>query len=193
MHWIQTLREHLQITQEELGHYLQLSINTIKSVEVGRRSLPPESLIAAAALFEAIKNAQVTRVAINSHAPASHHHTRRAKQMHRQCCRKLDRSIDNLDKMKKSHTTACFALGVYQVLAQSLPTPVSKEEQARLLWAQRQINDTLQRINDTSPAAQNLLAAEIVGLKNVVHSLDLIQLNSEHNTPITKGPEPISL
>ena len=193
MHWIQTLREHLQINQEDMSHYLRVSIHTIQSVELGRRSLPAGSLMAAVALFDAIKNAQSTRVAIDLPTQVPHQQMRRAKQLHRQCCRKLERSIGRLDKMKKSHTTACFALGVYQLLAQSLSTPATEEDQARLVWAQRQINDTRQRINDFNPAAQNLLAAEIVGLKNVAHSLDLIQLNAEYKTPITKGPEPLSL
>lgn len=193
MNWIQSLRQQLQITQEELGRYLQVSHHTVKSVEQGRRSLPPDSVIAAAALFDAVKNAPLTRAARDSHRPASHRHTRRAKQMHQKYCRKLDRSVDQLDKMKKSHATASFALGVYHALAQSLSTSVSKENQARQAWAQRQINETLQRIDDTSPVAQNLLAAEIVGLKNAVHSLDLMQLNAEHNTPMTTAPEPLSL
>jgi DNA-binding XRE family transcriptional regulator len=192
MHWIQTLREQLQITQEELGYYLQLSHHTIRSVEQGRRPLPPESLVAAAALFDAVRNASLSPVTIDLPTPTLRHHTSRAK-LHKQCCRRLDRSVGQLDKMKKSHAAACFALGVYRALAQALPTPVSKQEHARLTWAQRQIKDTLQRIDDTNPVAQDLLAAEIVGLKNVVHSLDLVQLNAEHNTPITKGPEPLSL
>ena len=137
MHWIQTLRKQLNITQEELGQYLQLSLNTIKSVEVGRRSLPPESLLAAAALFDAIKNVQTGRV-----------------------------------------------------VAQSLSTPASEADQGRLVWAQRQIEDTRQHINDTSPSVQNLLAAEIVGLKNVARSLDLLQINSEHDTSLPNGPRP---
>lgn len=193
MHWIQNLREQLQITQEDLGHYLQLSYHTIKSVEQGRRILPTDSLNAAAALFDAVRNAQANRVAVYPQMPACRPETRRTRQLHKQCCRQLDQSINELDKMKKSHASACFALGVFQVLAQSLPTPVSQEEHFRIEWAQAQIKNTMQRINDTSPAMQDLLAAEIVELKNIAHSLDLIQLNDEHNTPIKLEREPINL
>lgn len=178
----------MHITQEELAFYLQLSHHTVKSVEQGRRPLPAESLNAAVALYDAIRHSQVNRVATIAPTPAPYHHMRRARQMHRQCCRKLDRCMAKLDKMKKAHTTACFSLEVYKTLAQALPTPITKEEQARLLWAQRQIKVTMQHIKDTDPAAQNLLATEIVALKNVAHSLDLIQLNSEHHTPLTGEP-----
>jgi transcriptional regulator with XRE-family HTH domain len=189
MHWIETIREHLQITREELSFYLQLSVHTVKAVELGRRSLPQETLMAAAALYDEIRNAQIMRVTVDAPPPAFHH-MQGAKHMHRQCRRKLDRSVDKLEKMKKSYATACFSLGVYQTLAQSLSAAVSKEDQARLVWAQRQIRDTSQCIQDTNPTAQHLLAAEIVGLKDIVHSLDLIQLNSEHHTPLPKGPVP---
>jgi hypothetical protein len=92
--------------------------------------------------------------------------------------------------MKKMYSTACLSLGVYQSLANTLSAPANKEDQARLVWTQRQIKTTSQCIQDASPAAQNLLAAQIVGLKNIVHSLDLIQMNSEHDTPLPKGPGP---
>lgn len=190
MHWIETIREHMQISREELSFYLQLSVHTIQSVELGRRSLPPDSLVAAAALYDAVRNAQVNQVATPQTPHVPHQHIRHTKKLHHQWRRKLDRSVNKLEDMKKSHATACFSLKVYQALAQELPTPESQDEQVRLRWTQRQIKQTTQFIHDTSPTVQDLLAAEIVGLKNLVHNLDLLQMNSEHQTPLPKGQGP---
>jgi DNA-binding XRE family transcriptional regulator len=173
MHWIQTIRTQLGLTQEELAHYLHISLHTMQSVEQGRRSLPPESLTAAMALFDAIRNAHVNRISKEAKPPASHQHMRQARQVHRICCRKLERCITRLESMKKSHSTASLALGVYEVLAQTLPTPVTQQEHAQLRWAQRKIAETTHRINNTNTGAQNILAAEIVGLNKTKPTLNI--------------------
>lgn len=58
MHWIQTVRENLQLTQEEIATYLRLSVDMIKSVEGGRRQLPTESMAPAMAIYNAMKDCQ---------------------------------------------------------------------------------------------------------------------------------------
>jgi transcriptional regulator with XRE-family HTH domain len=171
MHWIQTIREHLELSQEEFARYLRLSPYMIQSVELGRRQLPVVSMRAALAVYNVIKNLQVHGTT-NDHSSAADHHLRNVKRFHGQCCRKLDQCAHKLEAMQKSYASACFRHGVYQLLAQSLTPARSEDDLARLQWIQWKITETTQQVKDNNITAQDLLTAEIAGLKSVVDVLE---------------------
>lgn len=166
---IQTIREQLELTRKELSFYLVLSPHMIKSVEMGRRQLPMESMAAVAALYQAMMDVQ-KHGPIND-PPMDHQQIRRMKRLHRKCSRRLDRSAAKLEKMKKSYASACNSLRFYQLLAGLL-----KGDSVRLKWTKHKINEMTQRMQDNNTVAQELLTAEIAGLKGMVRALEGSQL-----------------
>jgi transcriptional regulator with XRE-family HTH domain len=182
MYWLQTIREHLHLSQEELAGYLGLSLHTIKSVETGRRPLPMDTLHAALVIFNAIKDSALGTAAGNVSEKAEEHHLQHTRRHHRHCCRKLARHLARLDSMQRTHARACSCLDVYRRLAQSL-TPAHKEDQARLQWVQRKIRDAQQGIEENNVAAQNVLAAKIAGLRTQVQALDECQQGLNRDVP----------
>jgi transcriptional regulator with XRE-family HTH domain len=168
MHWIKTIREHLELSREDLALYLGLSPHMIQSVEQGRRQLPWGNMGAALAIYNTIRDLKTRRVA-SVYLPAAENHQRRMKRLHRQCCRKLNRITEKLEAMQRAHASACFRLGVYQQLTGSLI--VSRSNSRRIQWTQRKIEETIQHIKDNN-ATQDLLATEIASLKGLVNALE---------------------
>jgi DNA-binding transcriptional regulator YiaG len=174
MHWIQTIRETLALSQEELARYLQLSVHMIQSVEQGRRQLPFESMRAAISIYNAMKDQRVHNVPVDAPLKTDNH-IKRLKRLHRDCCNKLDRHMKKHDQMQRSYISACFLLRVYQHLATTLTT-ATDDDIARLQWTQQQIKETQQHIKDNHPTEQELLAAEISGLRSMMQVVEEARL-----------------
>jgi biotin synthase-related radical SAM superfamily protein len=74
--------------------------------------------------------------------------------------------------MQKAHASACLHLGVYQSLAMTLTLTPDKSDFARLRWAEQKIEETMKRLKDNNTTTQDLLTAEIAGLKSMRQVLE---------------------
>lgn len=171
MHWIQTLRKDLKLTQHELAAYLRVSVHTIQSMEQCRRELPFKSMGAAIALFNAVKAGKARPV--NDPPPEADSRTQRQlKGLHRRCRHRLVLCAEKLQKMLEDHENACRSLSTYELLADALATADSPDDLARLQWTKWRIQETLQRIKDNNATAQGLLTAEIAALESRKQALE---------------------
>jgi transcriptional regulator with XRE-family HTH domain len=174
MHWLQTIREHLQLSQGELAHYLGLSRHTIKSVEIGRRQLPFSSMNAALIIFNAIKDSSLNAAARDAlPQTVDPSHVQQKKRHLRVCALKLARCMRKLDAMRKCYAHASSSLDTYQRLAQALTAALDKENQARLQWAQRKVKEAARSLKDNNVAAQELLAARAAGIRGELDELSI--------------------
>ena len=171
MHWIQTIRENLGLTQSEIAHYLQLSIHTIQSIELNRRNLPLNTLMPAMALYKAVAdvhaNGPVSSISLDE---TSRKHQQ--NQLYNKRLRQLGKVTDELQKAQRTYQSACIQLGVYQQLIQALAPANSEENRARLQWTQDRVKETIQRIKDNNLTLQDQLAAEIAGLQGMTKALE---------------------
>lgn len=185
MHWIQTIRENLELSQAELAHYLRLSVDMIKSVETDRRELPYDSLQPAITLYQAMKDVPARGPASSDPGDlvvvATDHRVKRVKRLHREYSRKLERYAGKLEEMQRSHARACSCLDVYQFMAQSLTPPHGEDDRGRLQLIQWKIEETTQRIKDTDAATQDLLTAEITDLENMKRALEASRFFPQRN------------
>lgn len=142
MHWIQTIRESLELSREELAHYLQLSVHTVVSVENDRRRLPIDSLLPSLTLFNIVKDCNTL---FSTTEPLKEE----LQELYNK--KKIPglRSRE-LKKIQKAHTIARFRLGVYQSLVQALTGTNSKADRARLQWAQEKIKQTMRQIEESN-------------------------------------------
>lgn len=172
---LQIIRKYLELSQEELGFYLQLSPHMVQSVELGRRQLPAECEEAAAKLLTKIIYHDAATKNLPAHnqvrdaAAQTDRHLRHVKRLHRQCTRSLRQCNSKLEKMQASYKNACFQLGVYRLMIESL-TPGGDESQLR--WMQWKMGEAMQRLNDNDQATQDLLITKIAGLKVTVESIE---------------------
>lgn len=171
---IQNIRERLGVTRKDLSFYLGLSPHMIKSVEMGRRMVPMDKLPTVASLYEAMKGQE--RGAFVDPVPANREQLRNVKRLHRKCSRRLERSVARLEKMKESYVNACASLGLCQLLAEPLEPGHSVDDRARLKWLEWKIEEMKLLIQENNAAEQELLTAEIAGLKGLVNSLEGSQL-----------------
>jgi transcriptional regulator with XRE-family HTH domain len=181
MHWIQTIREHLKISQKDLAGYLGLSPHMLQSVELERRRLPLTSLRPAMILYETIMTAQARSTGVDA-SPATGRDLRHTKRLHHQCRRKLSRCKQRLENMQGAYATASSCLRIYLDLARTLgddDDPVCKT------WIQRKIEETVQQVKDNEPAEQGLLTLEIAVLKGIACSLEEALAGEELNDPTT--------
>lgn len=168
---IKIVREYLQLTQEQIAWYLILSKSMVKKIDLGQRELPAECKPAFAKLFQAIQDVQATGTTIKPLSAASNY-KRQMKRTHSECRRILERRTDELKQMRAAYTDACYQLEIYQRLAQSLSPAKINDDKFRLKWVQGMIDESLQRLKETDPAAQDFLVAEIEGLKSQMAVLE---------------------
>lgn len=172
MHWIQTIREVLQLSREELAQYLQISSHTIVSVENNRRPLPIDSLLPAITLYNVIKDcnkqAGFTKPRLTETIPRPYD----KKTIHGQRFRRLDKYSRKFKKIQEGHTRARLRLNAYQSLVQQLAN--GKYDRARLQWVQWKIREAKQAIQENTTTTQHLLAAEIAGMKSMMRALQEI-------------------
>lgn len=165
MHWIKTIRENLHLSREDLAHYLRLSPHTIRSVERDKRQLSQDSLRPALTLDQAIKDLP-SRGPVSDLTAATDYQIRHVKRLHRECRRRLERCTDKLEEMQRAHADACSCFDVYQLMAHG------ETEPDRLKWIQWKIAQTIQQIKDNNATMQNLLVAEIAGVKSMTQALE---------------------
>lgn len=168
---VKTVRKYLELTREEMAWYLNLSIQMIKSVEINRRQLSFTNIDAVMTIFKAIQDVRTNGPA-NEPPSAASYYTRQMKRTYRECNHALRRRKYELEQMQSTYARERFNLRVYELLVQSLQSAESKDDRARLKWAKRKIEDTLHRLKETDPAAQDFLVADIEGLKSKMAVLE---------------------
>ena len=169
MHWIQSIRQHLQLSQRDLAVYLGVSVDLIKSVEGGRRQLPLTSLQPAMTLFQVITESQSRNASVRSRLTKTDHHARRNKLLHIQYRKKLFQCEGNLENIQLAHATASINLGIYQHLALSL---AGDEDAARKTWVHKRIEEWTEKVEDNDEEAQQPLQAQVDALKEVMLALE---------------------
>jgi hypothetical protein len=168
---IRVVRKYLELSREQMAWYLRLSTSMVKKMELGQRQLPYSSMGPVVKIFQAIQDIQTNGPASDPPFPSGHH-TRRMKRVYRECRHALELRTDELKQMQRDYASACFNLRVYQLLAQSLPPAESNDDRFRLKWIKWMTEDTLQRLKEIDPAAQDFLIAEIAGLKSKMDVLE---------------------
>lgn len=171
MHWIQTVRENLQLSQEELAIYLRLSVDMVKSVEVGRRQLPFESMAPAIAIHDAMKDCQA-RGPTGDATTSERDHLRELKRLHNKYRRRLEDAIDKLEKMKRTYESSSLRFEVYRDLANGLAAAVGKDDLARLRWINVSIDEAKYCMKDNNATAQAVQSAKIAGLKAAMQAVE---------------------
>jgi transcriptional regulator with XRE-family HTH domain len=178
MHWVQTIRVHLKISQEELATYLGLSLHTLQSVEQGRRQLPLTSMRPAMIIFQAITVSRASDPG-SGFVMKADHHARHRKRLHSQYHRKLNQCACRLEAMQRSYATGTANLTIYLHLAQSL----SEDDTARRKWTQRKIEETARQVKDNDTDAQELLHLQVTALKSITRTLEERQTNDHPDAP----------
>jgi len=183
MHLIKDIREYLGLTQEELAGYLCLSIHTVQAIEQGLRQLSSTSQMAAATILKAIHDRRESG-AVNDPVPAPDYQLRYVKRLLRRYRYRLDQVTHELESMQQVYAAACFNLGVYQLLAQTLPNGNGNEDnQIRWRWTALRAEETLQQIRENNETAQGILKAKIAGLKGTVLALEVSDTSQTSATP----------
>lgn len=167
MHWIQTIRQDLGLTQNELAGYLELSVHTVQSIEQGRRELPFKSMRIAIALYNAMNEGR-TRSLHDPSPEADHQAQRKLKGLQRRCRHKLVLCREKLQKMQDDYENARRSLNAYELLADTL----APDDLARQKWTEWRIAETLQRIKENNATEQGLLRAEIAALESRTQALE---------------------
>jgi transcriptional regulator with XRE-family HTH domain len=173
MHWIQNIRAHLKISQEELAGYLGLSQHMLQSVELGRRQLPISSLRPAMVIFQAImasKAGDITRGFVTTPDQRS----RRRRLLYNQYHRKLVQCERRLEDMQRAYDTAIINLGIYQQTVQALNEP---DDAAHRKWTERKIEETARQVKDHDTGAQDPLHLQITVLRGITRQLEEPQPN----------------
>jgi transcriptional regulator with XRE-family HTH domain len=179
MHWLQTIRQHLQLSQGELAGYLGLSLDAIKSVEMGRRQLPMTSLRPAMIIFQTIVVSQAGDSA-NNLVRKTDPHARRRKHLRDQYQRRLNLCECRLEAMQHAHAMSTAHLGIYLHVAQSLN---DESDATRRKWVQRKIEETTALIEDNDTDAQDSLHVQINVLKDFMDTLEEREDNDHPDTP----------
>jgi transcriptional regulator with XRE-family HTH domain len=167
MHWIQTIRAHLKISQEELAGYLGLSLHTLQSVEQGRRQLPINSLRPAMIIFQAIITSQAGKS--QRGFVATDHYTKRRKLLHHQYHRKLNRCELKLETMQQTYDSAIANLGIYQQIAQTL---TDEDDPVHRKWTERKIEETARLVKENDTGAQDPIHLQISVLRGITRQLE---------------------
>jgi transcriptional regulator with XRE-family HTH domain len=107
MNWLQTIREHLNLSQEELAQYLAISVHMLQSVEQDRRQLPKESIKAAQEMYSAVKDAAARPLRIDPEPPTIEQ-IRRVGRLHRRYSRRLEQYTRKLEGMKAPALASVF-------------------------------------------------------------------------------------
>ena len=168
MHWIQTIRAQLEISQEELAVYLGVSLHTLQSVEQGRRNLPFRSMQPAMIAFQAVVAARTDEPPKGFTEPTDEQ-LQRKKHPYRQYHRTLARCQRRLEAMQRAHASAVVNLGIYQHIAQSLADqdhPVCRQ------WTERKIAETISQVKDNDTSAQDLLLRQVDMLKDITRVVE---------------------
>jgi len=169
---LQSIRQKLKLSRQDLATYLGISPHTVKSIELNRREVPLDHLDEKADLIKVLLDTDLQRQAVAHVAVATPEQLRKIRTLRLTYRRRLNNYTLKLQKMQENYTTAAMGLVVVQQLAASLAEAVSKDDRDRLKWTKRKTKELNYILEASNQTAQEMLTLEIDSLQARIARLE---------------------
>jgi transcriptional regulator with XRE-family HTH domain len=169
---LQSIRKTLKLSRLDLALYLDISIHTVKAIELHKREVPLDRLTEKADLIKGILDDKVRLQAAAHVAPATTQQMQKIKHLQNTYRRRLNTYTTKLEKMQENYAAASTGLVVVQQLAESLAITDARDNRVRRKWTKTKITELTYILKANNQTAQEMLTLEIAGLQMRIARLE---------------------